>query len=480
MNKFLSKYRAMPVPAKAAMWFAICSVVTNCISMLTMPLFTRLMSTDQYGVYSIYNTWLQMFTVVATLRLNYAVFNKGMSKYPEDRDTYAASMQTLTTAIVAVCVAAYLPLADFVNGLTGLSTPVTLLIFVEIIFASATSYWMARRRYEYSYRTIILATIAISVGNAGLGLAAVLLNEQKDIARIVSCVLVQCIVGGILYIVNLMRAKKSFCWDYVKFALLFNLPLLPHYAAMYVLDAFDRIMIQTMVGFSAAALYSVACNLGNVLKIVTNSINNSIVPWMYEKLGQGEFEKLGKTTTAVIAVPIIPVLMLIAVGPEVVWLFGGDKYAAAQYVIPPITEALVFSFTYTVMTNIEFFFDKNKFVMFASIGASVLNVGLNFVFIGPFGFVAAAYTTLACYALMAIAHFLYVRRLFAQRCEKCPFDGRVLAAMAVLLVGMGLILTLLYPFPVVRLVFLASGVVALFVCRDKIMGLLKSIKKKKA
>ena len=146
-------------------------------------------------------------------------------------------------------------------------------------------YWMARKRYEYSYRAIILTTIAISLGNAGLGLLAVLLNEQKDLARIVSCVLVQCIVGGILYIVNLKYVRKAFCWDYVKFALLFNLPLLPHYAAMYVLDAFDRIMIQAMVGFSAAALYSVACNLGNVLKIVTNSINNSIVPWMYEKLG---------------------------------------------------------------------------------------------------------------------------------------------------------------------------------------------------
>ena len=158
---------------------------------------------------------------------------------------------------------------------------------------SPLPYWMARKRYEYSYRAIILTTIAISLGNAGLGLLAVLLNEQKDLARIVSCVLVQCIVGGIFYIVNLKHARKAFRWDYVKFALLFNLPLLPHYAAMYVLDAFDRIMIQTMVGFSAAALYSVACNLGNVLKIVTNSINKSIVPWMCEKLGQGEYEKLG-------------------------------------------------------------------------------------------------------------------------------------------------------------------------------------------
>ena len=63
--------------------------------------------------------------------------------------------------------------------------------------------------------------------------------------------------------------------------------------------------------------------------------------------------------------------MLIAVGPEIIWLFRGNEYASAQYVIPPIAEALVFSFTYTAFTNIEFFFDKNKFVMFASIVASV-------------------------------------------------------------------------------------------------------------
>lgn len=231
--------------------------------------------------------------------------------------------------------------------------------------------------------------------------------------------------------------------------------------------------------FSAAALYSVACNLGNVLKIVTNSINNSIVPWMYEKLGQGEYEKLGKTTTAVIVIPVIPVLMLIAVGPEIIWLFGGDKYAAAQYVIPPIAEALVFSFTYTVFTNIEFFFDKNKFVMFASIVASVLNVALNYLLIGPFGYVAAAYTTLLCYALMAAAHYIYVRRLFAQKKIKCPFSGMVLVGMALLLVGLGFVLTLLYPYAIARLIFFTVCLVALFIFRNKITTLLKSVKKKR-
>lgn len=246
---------------------------------------------------------------------------------------------------------------------------------------------------------------------------------------------------------------------------------------MYVLEAFDRIMIQTMVGFSAAALYSVACNLGNVLKIGTNSINNSIVPWMYEKLGQGEYEKLGKITTAVIVIPVVPVLMPIAVGPEIIWLFGGNEYASAQYVIPPIAEALVFSFTYTAFTNIEFFFDKNKFVMFASIVASVLNVALNYLLIGPFGYVAAAYTTLLCYAFMAAAHYIYVRRLFVQKKIKCPFSGMVLVGMALLLVGLGFVLTLLYPYTLVRLVFFAVCLVALFVFRKKSVLSLKASKR---
>lgn len=76
-------------------------------------------------------------------------------------------------------------------------------------------------------------------------------------------------------------------WEYAKFALLFNLPLLLHYLSVYVLDQFDKIMIQKMVSISAAGIYSVACNLGLIMKIVTQSVNNALVPWQYEKLEKG-------------------------------------------------------------------------------------------------------------------------------------------------------------------------------------------------
>lgn len=468
----------MPVQAKAAIWFAICSVITKCISMITVPIFTRLMSTDQYGVYSVYNSWLQMVTVVATLRLDYAVFNKGMSKFTDERDTYTVSMQTFTTLVVAALALLYLVFADTVNAYTGLSTVITLMMFLEIVFTSAVSYWMTRRRYEYKYRSIILTTLIISVGNALLGVAAVLLFEQKDVARIASCVLVYCIVGTVIYIINIRRGGALVKWRFVRYALAFNLPLLPHYAAMYVIDSFDRIMIQAMVSFSAAAVYSVACSLGNVLKIVTNSINNAIVPWMYEMLGAGEYKKLGKTTSLVVLIPVIPVLLLILVAPEVIWLFGGDAYAEAQYVLAPIAEALVFSFCYTVMANIEFYFDKNRFVMVVSLAASAANIALNYVFIALFGYLAAAYTTLGCYVFMAACHFAYVRSIFKRKGLYFPFSAMLLGGAGLGLIGLGLCITLLYPYPFVRFGVFGLGLLALFVRRRQLVAFMRRIKRK--
>lgn len=469
----------MPVQAKAAVWFAVCSVITKCISMITVPIFTRLMSTDQYGVYSVYNSWLQMVTVIATLRLDYSVFNKGMSKYPKERDAYTVSMQTFTTLVVAGLAFVYLPFADIINACTGLSTVVTLMMLLEIVFSSAISYWMTRRRYEYRYHTIILVTLVISVGNALLGLAAVLLFNQKDVARIASCVIVYCIVGAVIYIINIRRGGKLICWGYVKYALAFNLPLLPHYGAMYVIDSFDRIMIQGMVGFSAAAIYSVACALGSALKIVTNSIGNAIVPWMYDMMGSGKFKKLSKTTSLVILIPVIPVLLLVLVGPEVIWLFGGDAYSEASYVLAPIAEALVFSFCYIVLANMEFFFDENRFVMVVSLIASAANIALNYVFIAVFGYLAAAYTTLACYVFIAACHFFYVRSLFKRMEMEPPFSAALFGAAGLALIALGVCITLLYPYPVIRYVLFIAAMVVLFIKRNQLTAFLRKIKKKK-
>ena len=49
-----SKYRSLSIQARAALWFTICSFLQNGISFITVPIFTRLMSTEEYGTYTVY------------------------------------------------------------------------------------------------------------------------------------------------------------------------------------------------------------------------------------------------------------------------------------------------------------------------------------------------------------------------------------------------------------------------------------------
>ena len=203
ISKLKKRYNHLSITAKATIWFMICSTLQRVILILTTPLFTRLMSTEQYGQYTVYTSWLQVFTIMTTLRLNAGGFNKAMSKFSDKRDEFVATNQTLTSILTLIFFIIYLIFINQINSLTELGTLVTLSMFVELLFTPAISFWTIRQRYEYKYRSVVFITVLIALMNAGLGLVAVLMTPvEKGTARIMSCVIVQVVIGLVLYIRN--------------------------------------------------------------------------------------------------------------------------------------------------------------------------------------------------------------------------------------------------------------------------------------
>ena len=105
------------------------------------------------------------------------------------------------------------------------------------------------------------------------------------------------------------------------------------------------------------------------------------------------------------------ILLFLLIGPEIILLMGGNKYIEAINVLPPVVVGFVFQFIYSLYVNIEFYHKKQKDIAFATIIAAVINIGLNAFFIPKYGYVAAAYTTLAGYIVLFIIHFYNVHRL---------------------------------------------------------------------
>lgn len=474
-----AKYRSLPLAAKAALWFVVCSFLQRAMSVITTPIFTRLMSTEQYGQVTVYNSWINVLAVVTTLHLDYSVFNKGMSKFKDRRDEYTCTMQLLTSGLVAIALVSYLIFHRHINQLVELPTCIMLAMMAQLFVSPAISFWTLRKRYDYIYKRVVLITLGMTLLNATVGVIAVAFAAEKGYARILSIALSSVCFGIPIYLYNLRKGRFAFDTELAWYALLFNLPLLPHFFSLYVLDQFDRIMIQKMVGLTAAGLYGLTYNVGLLIKIFTTSLNNAIVPWMYRRLEKREFASVNQVilfTTAFVAFIAVGVSVI---APEAISLFAGEKYKQAVYVVPPVALGILFQYLYTMYANVEFFFDLNKAAMFISGCAATLNVLLNYVGIRIFGYIAAGYSTLICYGFMCVGHYVYMMSGVEKTLgEKPGFNFAPVLLVTCFALVAGLLVVILYPNPIARYSIVVCGLVGAWLVRDKIIKVFKDLRHK--
>ncbi len=478
MKQILQKYRTLPIVARATIWFLICSIIQKSFSVLTTPIFTRLMTTEQYGQYSIYLSWTQILIMITSFRLDYAVFNKGMSKYEEHKDSYTLSMQTITTIITIIIFIIYIIFRNYINVFTELTTELTLLMFLQVFLMNSISFWTIKQRYNFKYKSVVLITIFLTLLDSILGIVLVINSENKGIARIVSYAIVQIIIGTIIYTYNIIKGKKLLDFKYAIFAIFFNIPLIPHYISTYILEQSDKIMIQKIVGINKAGIYSVVYSIGNTINIVTNSITNAIIPWLYRKLKNNELDDIKNKLFSIFifVISIISVFMLFV--PEILMIFASQQYYEAIYAIFPITASVFFMLVYGISATIEFYYNKNKFSMIISGIAAIINIVLNYIFMPKLGYLVASYTTMICYAILTIGHVKYTNIIMRKIKNKVLFNMKTIYTLLILVFIIVVLSDILCKFVILRYIIVLMFLIIFILKRNIIIQIIKTIKEK--
>ena len=122
----------MSMPAKASIWFVICGMLQKGIVFITTPIFTRILSKEEFGTVNIYMSWMAIITIFATLELPTGVFNKAMLKYEEDRDGYTSSSLVLASLSTIILFLIYLCFLKKINIFLGLDSAIVVLMFIDI------------------------------------------------------------------------------------------------------------------------------------------------------------------------------------------------------------------------------------------------------------------------------------------------------------------------------------------------------------
>ena len=102
MDCVLKKYGSLSIEAKASLWYLFCNLAQKGISFIVIPLYTRLLTTSEYGTYTVFQSWRDLILIFATLNLSAGVFTRGLVKNDGSNDKYTAQMQGLSSAVAVL------------------------------------------------------------------------------------------------------------------------------------------------------------------------------------------------------------------------------------------------------------------------------------------------------------------------------------------------------------------------------------------
>lgn len=476
LKKMIGKYSKMPVQVRASLCFLICSFLQKGISVVTTPIFTRLLSTAEYGQYNVFNSWLGIVSIFVTLNLSMGVYTQGLVKFEAERNVFTSSLQGLTVLLVGFWTVIYLAAHNWWNNLFSLTTVQMLAMLVMIWTSAVFNFWASEQRVLYKYKALIVVTISVSLAKPIVGIIFVIHAQDKVTARILGLMIVELMGYLWLFVVQQWRGKKFYSSKYWKYALAFNFPLIPHYLSLTVLNSSDRIMIDTMVGSSESGIYSLAYSLAQIMTLFNTALMNTLSPWIYQKIKVEKFKDISSIAyLSLIGIASVN-LALIALAPEAVALFAPKSYYTAIYAIPPIALSVYFMYMYDLLAKFAFYYEKTKFIMTASVIGALLNVILNYIFIKLCGYIAAAYTTLVCYIIFCVAHYIFMNKVCDRFCEGIrPYSLTKLFKITIpfLLCGFALLIT--YGYPLVRYSLIAVMAVAIIAKRKMIMSSMRKL-----
>lgn len=481
LKRLLSKYKSLSKQLKVVFWFTFVGFLQRGISVITTPIFTRVLSTQEYGLFSVFNAYYTVIVIVATLYLHMGVINNAFVNMKEPNEKIVSAFQSLSLVVSASVFILAMIFRNQLSKIMGLPVIVVGLMFFAFMFVEPYHIWVIYKRYQFDYVKPVIAAVTFSVLTPLVSVIAILTTSgNQGIARIISYASMNIIIpGAFFYFVNYKKSHIFYDKSLWKYALAFNIPLIAHYLSETLLNQTDRIMINAFHGSAEAGIYSVAFSAASLFTIFSSALNAAFVPWTYQKLNSKDYksiEKIGYMVLVFLA-GILSIMNIFA--PEIIGILAGSKYTGAVYLIPTLSTSVYFGYMYQLFSRIELYYEKKSYTVISTMSAAVLNIILNAWWIPKFGYTAAGYSTVISHILFCVMHYFFYKRVT----RKCMNSVEVYHLKYLLMISGGVlaiafVMTLLYSHLVIRLVVVTFMIITMFLMRHKLMDAYKILRNK--
>ena len=419
--------------------YGIGDVATSLVGFLLLYVFTRILSTADYGVLYL----LLTVELIAKLIFRWGIDAAFMRLYYDCHDEPARQRLASTVFFFLLAVnggilAIALALAPFVAGqLFGSGRHTLALQFVLANTFVGSFYFIPFHVLRIQGKAVQFSVLTFSrsigtilfrvllVAGAGMGVLGMVLAD----------VCVTLLLVPILVRLFVPLIRLTFSWNVLREALRFGLPRVPHGVAQQVAGpTTDAMLLRLLlrepvaVAESQIGLYGNGASFGLIIKLFLSAFEYAWAPFIFSTMKEPDARRtFSVVTTYGIAIMVLLAAGLSAVGRDLIRLMTPAGFHDGARVVPWIAIGASLQGVY-LLTSIGLAIEKRTEYYPLSTGlAAAANIGANILLIPRFGYIAAAWSNVVSYAVLAAAAWLCSRRFYPIRYEWGRI-ARVLAA----------------------------------------------------
>lgn len=423
--------------SKSVMWQLAGKFALQGIAFFTVPIFTRILSPEDYGYTALYSSWSTILSLIIGMQTSGSIGNARIKQDININEYLSSSLSISILSLIPFLILA-ICFRKFFSELLSIRQDLVILLVLQSFFNYVISFQITKFDVYKQVERSTLLSFFQSFFSVALSLLFVLyMKENKAIGKIYGQAIPIILIGGCLCVVVYLRGKVLWNSAYNKFCLSFSIPLILHGIGHLIFTQSDKVMLQKIQNTETLGIYSVACTLSNVLVIIMGALNTSWVPFYYDYKSKND-----KTSILIHTKQYLKLFTIITMGfilcvYDVFKIMTPIEYHSGLFILPIFAISSYFHFLYFFPVNNEFYYAKTKYIPIATIIAALINIVTNAILIRPYGILGAILGTLIAQIMLFLFHSLISRFVINKEYE---YDFKLFLP-SIMLVIISLIIT---------------------------------------
>lgn len=399
----------------ASIWYFVSSGVVRGVSVIGTPIFTRLLTPTEYGLFPLYSTWLGIVSVIVSLEIGGNVMYRGLERYRDKKEDFIASSFGLFSVVFLAFCILYFTFHGILNNLTGLSTFASSLLLIQVFLNTVVGLYSGLAKFEYRYRDIATVNVTSALLSPIISILFIVLSPYKSYAKIFGALLSSLIIAVPVLILLVKTGGKLFSREIWLYLIKRCVPLLPHYLSMALIARIGEIAVNRFHGREALGKYSVAMSLGLSLTVLSGAALSAISPWVIRKIKAGEFTLIREVLLMGTKLISLAVLVVLCICPETLMLISPSEYQDVLPAVFPLALTIVPIFLSNAIVSCEAYYERSARTAIPSVITAAVCCILSYLIVPRIDYRFSGIIILGSYILLLFMNAIAFRSLSGEK-----------------------------------------------------------------